>query len=243
MSANPATPIAGDAPPEHVQAVAMTLRACQIAKSAVANAADALNSGDSALFDAVTACERELDDLDRDLDERIAVAVTQASPAQARDLLACMKLMTDLERIGDLVSSFAARARAVGTQLEMQDVSELLKMATVLEQMLVTVYHAFSKRDLELAVAVLRADAEIDRLRNLIYIRHVEGGEGVAQESLQVLFMAQALERAGDHAKNLAEEVCHAVSGHTLRHVLRSQSQSSEQLFLRWLREQRPRKT
>ncbi|HXZ28379.1 MAG TPA: PhoU domain-containing protein, partial [Terriglobales bacterium] len=86
------------------------------------------------------------------------------------------------------------------------------------------------------------ADAEIDRLRNLIYIRHVEGGEGVAQESLQVLFMAQALERAGDHAKNLAEEVCHSVSGHTLRHVLRSQNQSSEQLYLRWLREQQPRR-
>lgn len=242
MGANAATAATEDRCPEHVQLIAMTLRACQVATAAVANAADALNNGDPSLFDAVSECEKDLDNLDREIDERVTLAVTQAPPAQARELLACMKLMTDLERIGDLVSSFAARARAVGTQLEMQDVSELLKMASVLEQMLVTVYHAFSKRDLELAVAVLRADAEIDRLRNLIYIRHVEGGEGVAQESLQVLFMAQALERAGDHAKNLAEEVCHSVSGHTLRHVLRSQNQSSEQLYLRWLREQQPRR-
>jgi phosphate uptake regulator len=51
--------------------------------------------------------------------------------------------------------------------------------------------------------------------------------------------MAQSLERAGDHAKNCAEEVCHFVSGHTLRHVLRANGKSNEQMFLDWLKQNR----
>ena len=55
---------------------------------------------------------------------------------------------------------------------------------------------------------MLRADAEMDRLRNLIFLRHIENPENVQrQASLQVIFMTQSLERAGDHVKNLAEEV------------------------------------
>ena len=81
------------------------------------------------------------------------------------------------------------------------------------------------------------ADAEMDRLRNLIFLRHIENPENMPrQESLQVIFMTQSLERAGDHAKNLAEEVCHFVSGHTVRHVLMTYDKPIEQMFLDWLR-------
>ena len=55
--------------------------------------------------------------------------------------------------------------------------------------------------------------------------------------SLQVIFMTQSLERAGDHAKNLAEEVCHFVSGHTVRHVMMTYDKPIEQMFLDWLRQ------
>lgn len=48
--------------------------------------------------------------------------------------------------------------------------------------------------------------------------------------------MAQALERAGDHAKNLAEEICHRITGHSLRHAMQSQNESQEQMFVRLLR-------
>ncbi len=87
------------------------------------------------------------------------------------------------------------------------------------------------------AVDVLRADAEIDRLRNLIFLRHIENPEGSQRHaSLQVIFMTQSLERAGDHAKNLAEEVCHFVSGHTIRHLMMTYDKPIEQMFLDWLR-------
>src|SRR5581483_7386201 len=142
------------------------------------------------------------------------------------------------ERIGDLISTCSGGARILGRRIENRDVQDLIRMASILEKMLSDVHQAFSKRDLQCALAVLRADSEIDRLRNLFFVRHVENPEGEPRsESVQVLFMAQAWERAGDHAKNLAEEVCHFVSGHTLRHVLRSTDKSYEQMFLEWLRE------
>src|SRR5262249_41691374 len=110
---------------------------------------------------------------------------------------------------------------------------------TVLEKMLSDVGLSFSDRNLRKAVEVLRADAEMDRLRNLIFLRHIENPENMQrQASLQVIFMTQSLERAGDHAKNLAEEVCHFVSGHTVRHVMMTYDKPIEQMFLDWLRQQ-----
>jgi phosphate transport system protein len=219
--------------------LALTLHALQLAKSAVAHAIDGLAQKSSAPFLAVNKCEQELDRLDREVDERVTHAVTRASATEAAELLVCMKFMIDLERIGDLVSSFGGCAQAIGSRIDMEDVKDLIQMATILEQMLAHIHEAFSQRNMDRVVNVLQADADIDRIRNLLFIRHVENNEGTAgPEGIHVLFMAQALERAGDHTKNLAEEVCHLVTGQTMRHVLRSKSKSEEQMFLDWLREQ-----
>ncbi|HMK28504.1 MAG TPA: PhoU domain-containing protein [Terriglobales bacterium] len=221
--------------------LSMTLRACELARTAVAAAADALATRSDAPFRTVNDCEKELDRLDREVDDRVTVAVTQVGPEVARDLLACMKFMLDLERIGDLISSLVGCARAVGQRINMEDVNDLLKMAALLEKMLRDAHQALEHRDLESAIAILRADSEIDRLRNLILIRHVEDNPaGSSHESVHVMFMAQALERAGDHAKNLAEEVCHLVSGHSMRHVMRESDKSYEQMYLKYLREKQP---
>jgi phosphate transport system protein len=189
----------------------------------------------------MASCERELDLIDRDMDDSIVFAISNTTIKEARELLACLKFVIDLERVGDLISSFAGRAAAVREKIDQEDLAAFIKMATVLEQMLAGAERAFLQRDLNAAIQVLRADAEIDRLRNLIFVRHV-GDRGQqedpsARESIQVLFMAHALERAGDHAKNLAEEVCHFVSGRTVRHVMRTQDKPYEQLFLDWLRQ------
>ena len=148
-----------------------------------------------------------------------------------------MKFMIGLERIGDLLLSFANSAHAADGRLDPQDVRELTQMATLLEKMLTDVGDSFSHRNVKKAIDVLRADAEMDRLRNLIFLRHIENPENIArQASLQVIFMTQSLERAGDHTKNLAEEVCHFVSGHTVRHVLMAYDKPIEQMFIDWLK-------
>ena len=217
--------------------VQRTIEACQVATDAAAAAAEGIATGSSGPLNTIREKEKELDTLDREIDEGVTLAISGVSAPEARELLACMKFMIGLERIGDLLLSFAGSAQAVGGRLDPQDIRDLTHMSTVLEKMLSDVGLAFSDRNLRKAVDVLRADAEMDRLRNLIFLRHIENPENVhRQASLQVIFMTQSLERAGDHAKNLAEEVCHFVSGHTVRHVLMAYDKPVEQMFIDYLR-------
>jgi phosphate transport system protein len=223
--------------PAHGRLVRLTVQACKLAQEAAGAAAEGIATGSTALLSSLRQREKELDKLDMEIDDGVTEAITQVSAQESRELLACMKFMIGLERIGDLLLSFANSAHAAGARLDPQDVRELTQMATVLEKMLTDVGDSFSNRDVKKAIDVLRADAEMDRLRNLIFLRHIENPENIArQASLQVIFMTQSLERAGDHAKNLAEEVCHFVSGHTVRHVLMAYDKPIEQMFIDWLR-------
>src|SRR5438309_4640052 len=227
--------------PYSAHLVRRTVQACSVAREAAGAAAEGIATGSSVLLNSIRQCERELDRFDMELDSGVTAAITQVTEPEARELLACMKFMISLERIGDLLLSFASSAQAVGGRLDPQDTRDLTRMATVLEKMLTDAGTAFSTRDLKKAVDVLRADAEVDRLRNLIFLRHIENPENVTRHaSLEVIFMTQSLERAGDHAKNLAEEVCHFVSGHTVRHVLMTYDKPIEQMFLDWLRDREP---
>jgi len=218
--------------------VEQTIEACRLAKEAAATAAEGIATGSTNLLNSICAREKELDTLDREIDAGVTAVITEVNETEARELLACMKIMIGLERIGDLLLSFASSAQAASLRVDPQDTRDLTHMATVLEKMLTDVGAAFSGRDVKRAIEVLRADAEMDRLRNLIFLRHIENPEHLQhQSSLQVIFMTQSLERAGDHAKNLAEEVCHFVSGHTVRHVLLTYDKPIEQMFLDWLRQ------
>ena len=226
-----------DPEPAHQYIVRRTVEACRLAQEAAGAAAEGIATGSSALLNSLRQRERELDTLDMEIDNGVTSAITEVGPAEARELLACMKFMIGLERIGDLLLSFANSAQAAGGRIDSEDTRDLTQMATILEKMLTDCGAAFSAHDVGKAVEVLRADAEMDRLRNLIFLRHIENPENlVRQASLQVIFMTQSLERAGDHAKNLAEEVCTFVSGHTVRHVLMGYDKPVEQMFIDYLR-------
>jgi phosphate transport system protein len=223
--------------PSYSHLVKLTVEACRLAKEAAAAAAEGIATGSTPLLNSLRDRERELDTLDREIDEGVTKAITRVTETEARELLACMKFMIGLERIGDLLLSFGSSAQAAGSRIDPQDTRDLTHMATVLEKMLTDVGCGFSTRDVRRAVDVLRADAEMDRVRNLIFMRHIENPERIHhQASLQIIFMTQSMERAGDHTKNLAEEVCHLVSGHTVRHVLMTYDKPVEQMFLDWLR-------
>jgi phosphate transport system protein len=217
----------------------MTRRAAELTRNAVATAADAITLQRKDLFEKVRKCELALDTIDREFDEDIVFAVTGTTIAEGRILLCCFKFIIDLERIGDLVHSFSSRAEAIGRHVGEQDLEKFIQMLSVLEHMVKASWEAFEQRNIDLALKVVRHDSEIDRLRNLVFLRHVgeQRDNEILRDSVQVLFMAHALERAGDHAKNLGEEVCHFISGRTLRHVLRDNDKSYEQLFLARLRE------
>lgn len=218
----------------------ITKEAFTTAKTAVSHAIDGLVNGSAPAFRAVKECEEQLDNFDRELDQRLAPALTQVNGTQAQELLACMKLMIDLERTGDLVAAFSERTAIVRNRIDMQDLEYLTRMACLLENMLIQAKQAFCERNVDEALKVLRADSEMDRFRNLLLVRHTDSPDGLpGHESLHVLLMATALERAGDHAKNMAEEVCHLVTGQTIRHLLKSKDKPVEQLYLDWLARQR----
>jgi phosphate transport system protein len=217
-----------------------TLRAYLLAQRAAAAVADGLGNGDlEECWCTVNDAERQLDRLDSEVDLAVTSCIAYVTAEQARELLTCMKIVLDVERIGDLLSSVANCAHALEERIESDDLSDLVKMSTVLEKMLTDLHGTFLARNVELALSVLRTDPEIDRLRDLMMLRHLEQAQiRMAQDSIQVLFMAQSLERAGDHAKNVAEEICQLATGHPLRHALRCNEMPPAQMYLRWLKSQ-----
>ncbi len=221
----------------HTELVQRTVEACEIAREAAAIAAEGIATGSISRLNAIRQCEKELDAIDVQVDSGVTAAISHVPEAETRQLLACMKVMIGLERIGDLLLSFATSAQAAGGRLDSEDARDMTQMATILEKMLSDVGQSFSQRDVKKAIDVLRADAEMDRLRNIVFLRHIENPENIVHHfSMQVIFMTQSLERAGDHAKNLAEEVCHFVTGRSIRHLLMAYDKPKEQMFIEWLR-------
>jgi phosphate transport system protein len=223
-----------DQPNSHL--LELTMSAFRLARESAAATAEGLATTSASTLRVVRTREQELDSLDRDIDDLVTSTISRVTEHEARELLACMKFIISLERIGDLLLNVCNRAEAVAAKIDIADSTDLTTMATRLEKMITDVEVAFRTRNLDLAVNVLRADGEMDRLRNLVMFRHLEPGDRKL-DSFHVLFMATELERAGDHAKNIAEEICHLISGRTVRHVLRTYDRPVEQMFLDRMRE------
>ena len=216
----------------------LTMSAFRLARESASATAEGIATTSAATLRVVRTREQELDSLDRDIDDLVTSTIARVTEHEARELLACMKFIISLERIGDLLLNVANRAEAIAPKIDIIDSTDLTTMATRLEKMIMDVENSFRLRNLDVAVNVLRADGEMDRLRNVIMFRHLEPGVHDRKlDSFHILFMAQELERAGDHAKNIAEEICHLISGRTVRHVLRTYDRPIEQMFLDHLRE------
>ena len=197
----------------------MTLRACLIARDATFNIQDLLTNSSRMAFLAIRDCEKELDQIERQIDEQLPGAITRVNERRARQLLACLKCITDLERIGDLVMGVAHRVQARSGQLPGSDVRYLVQMSAIVHDMLEDIHRGFISLDLESARKVLRTDADLDHICHTLFQKHLaDNAREKDSLSFDVLLMAQALERAGDHAKNLAEELYGLIEGHTLRH-------------------------
>jgi phosphate transport system protein len=198
----------------------LALRACLIARDAAFNVHDLLMNSSRMAFLAIKDCEKELDLIERQIDERMPAAITRVNEHRARQLLTSLKSTTDLERIGDLVMSVALRVQARTTKIPASDVRQLVDMSTVLRDMLDLIHKGFSTLDLECARTVLQMDKEIDRICHALFQKHL--AETIVQgdtSHFEILLMAQALERAGDHTTNLAEDLYSLIEGRSLRHV------------------------
>jgi phosphate transport system protein len=198
----------------------LALRACLVASDAAFNIKDFLTNGSRVAFLAVRDCEKELDRMEQEIDQKLPTAIAQVTEVEARELLACLRFSTDLERIGDLLWGVCQRVNNLHGDLPRADARQLIEMIEILERMLHHVREGFSNRELDPASDVLREDREIDQAYKSLFRRHLQSESNASlQHSADVLLMAQALERAGDHATNLAEELFRLIQGRSLRHV------------------------
>src|SRR5215470_17677908 len=211
--------------PDNDELTAMVIKACLIARDAVFNVRDFLSTGSRMAFLAIKDCEKELDQIERKIDEQLPEAITRVGESKARQLLACLKFITDLERIGDLAYSAVMQLQSRREKLRPADSKQLVEMASLLRDMLEQIHQGFVTREVSYATNVLKADPEVDHICHALFQRHLaETNTPDGRQNFDILLAAQALERIGDHAKNLAEELVSLSEGRSLRHTARKLS-------------------
>ncbi len=194
--------------------------ACLVARDAVFNLVELLDGSSGMAYLTVRDCERELDKLEQEIDERLPSAITRVGEKKARELLACLRFITDLERIGDLIWWIAQRIQEVRPEFSSADTDAVQKMAQLLISMLEDAHRGFLSGDVTIAQSVIARDREIDQFRRKVFSTHLGRKKlDTVRDSVEILFITQALERAGDHATNLAEELIHLYEGRSVRHV------------------------
>jgi phosphate transport system protein len=199
---------------------AATQQAFLVGKDAAFNLVELIANGSIWAFRAIGESEKELDSIERAVDEVLPKAIARVAEKRARELLACVRFITELERIADLLLDTARQLRGLSSPLTVRDRHDLQRMAAGVQKMMDESHAAITKREVSYIASVLRADRDIDRLRSSVFQRHLQtAAQEPAQDRVRILFAAQALERAGDHVTNIAEEAYRLISGGTLRHV------------------------
>ena len=191
----------------------------------IVKAIEGLVSGDLPLIDTVIADDHKVNAMEVELDEACSRVIAKRQPAAGdlRLIIAVIKTITDLERIGDEAEKIARMAKLLHTaerahmpKLELRHISSLAL------QMLRNALDASARLDSRGAGNVVAVDRNVDDefhsiLRQLITFM-MEDPRTITR-SLEILFVAKALERIGDHAKNMAEYVVYMVEGRDVRHL------------------------
>jgi phosphate transport system protein len=190
------------------------------------DAVECLSSGSVALIDQVLRHELVINSLERSIDELASHVIARRQPAanDLRLLMAVMKATTDLERIGDEAKKIALQARKARAEggLRLPRKGEVRRMAQLALGMLRHALDAFERLDLEGTADIVRRDADVNDafrgiLRQLI-LTMIEDPRTITA-GLDALLVAKALERIGDHAKNIAGHAIYAVKGADVRHA------------------------
>jgi phosphate transport system protein len=191
----------------------------------IVRAVDGLASGDLAEIEQVIADDHRVNTAEVQLDEDCSHIIARRQPAASdlRLLIAVIKTITDLERIGDEAEKIARMAKLIHTaeRMHMPRV-EVKNVAALTLVMLRKALDAFARLDAKAALEVVRQDDAVDAefrgiLRQLITFM-MEDPRTISR-CLEVLFVAKALERIGDHSKNMAEYVIYMVEGRDVRHL------------------------
>src|SRR5947209_19349826 len=194
-----------------------------LAEEEVRLAIKALVDGDQALVDRVLAGDDPVNALHIEIDNRAftLLALYQPMAADLRAIVAAVKINTDLERVGDLAVNIAEAARRYATHPPVKRLIDIPRMATIAQSMLRDALDAFVRRDLELAQHVLDEDDRLDTLKTQIFrelLTYMLQDPSTIEPALDLILISRHLERIGDHATNIAEDVIFIVSARDVRH-------------------------
>jgi phosphate transport system protein len=205
------------------------LEMAALVESSIHTAVQALVEHDDRLAHRVIEDESLINKMELDLDARVTrlLALNQPVAGDLRLLVMCLKITTDLERMGDLAVSIAERSislnkLAASRPLNLgQPLIDTPRMAALVEDMIHRVLDAFVKRDAELANSVLPSDDDVDRIRDGVYrelMDVMKRDPSMVDAAVHLMFISRNLERAADHATNIAEDVIYMVRGIDVRH-------------------------
>jgi phosphate transport system protein len=192
------------------------------AEDQLARAFEALAKRDTEAADRIIAADDKIDALELAIEEKAILVIAKRQPMalDLRDIMVAIRVASDLERIGDLAKNIAKRTLAISENHPGRIMNGLMRMGKLALGQLKDVLDAYVQRDEAKALAVWRADEDIDALYNSIFrelLTYMMEDPRTIGLCTHLLFGAKNIERIGDHCTNIAENIYYLVNGKPLR--------------------------
>ena len=194
-------------------------------ESMLANAMQSLVERDTELAEKTIAFDHEINRLEMVIDEKCLEVLARRQPA-ARDLrfiTLALKIVTDLERIGDQCANIAKRAKELNQEPSLKPYIDMPRMAQAASDMVKEALDAFVRGDEALAIKVCEDDQFVDDLNEQIQrelLTFMMGDPSTITRAIKINHVSKCLERIADHATNVAEMVIFMVKGKDIRHTI-----------------------
>jgi len=194
-----------------------------LAEENVRVAVQGLVERDPALIDRVLFGDEPVNRLHIEIDGRCfkLFALHQPMAADLRTIVAALKINTDLERVGDLAVNIAQAAQRYASHPPVKKLIDIPMMAGIAQNMLRDALDSFVRRDLDQAQHVLDEDDRLDALKTQIFrelLTYMLHDPATIEPALDLILVSRHLERIGDHATNIAEDVIFIISARDVRH-------------------------
>jgi phosphate transport system protein len=191
----------------------------------IRRAMQALLERDDVIAQDVIDRDRQVNTYDVEVDEQCVnlLALHQPAASDLRFITTAMKIVTDLERIGDQAVNIAQRALELNREPQLKPYIDLPRMADRAQRMVKESLDAFVAGDTALARQVCAADAEVDALKEQIFrelLTFMMEDPRTVSRAIRVILISRFMERVADHATNIAEMVIYLVEGKMVRHTL-----------------------
>jgi phosphate transport system protein len=176
-------------------------------------AVQALETRNTDNIDAIIAADKELDALEFELNERAIEVIARRSPMakDLRHIVVALRVAANLERIGDYAKNIAKRSRVIIEQeVNIGDSVSVLRMSELVQQMINKVLDAYTTGDADLAMEVWESDMDVDQLHTSLFreiLQQISQDPAHVSSSSQLLFVAKNIERIGDYATGIAEQI------------------------------------